>query len=279
MSLFPFYHHRFFDDPFFFNRLDFLDPWFDFHMFPLFPPTASRIRRIERIERQERRSYSCSSSRRSSTNNLELTSRNSQPENFQVQLDINGFNPNTIKQRVEGRKLIVEGKQEERQGNRDHVIREIRGSYELPDNVDTNRLTSHVTTNNKLAIEIPVQNSETERRFNQANNNNNNQSLTSFDNMGLSDDSDIRSRIVDKGNNQKQLEMFVEMKNFRPEEINVSVRNNRIIVEGEHRSEDANRSERSYFYKSTTLPPGTQIDQLQSQFNDKFQLKIEAPYF
>ncbi|CAF4397757.1 unnamed protein product, partial [Adineta steineri] len=81
------------------------------------------------------------------------------------------------------------------------------------------------------------------------------------------------------GNNQKQLEMFVEMKNFRPEEINVSVRNNRIIVEGEHRNEDTNRSERSYFYKSTTLPPGTQIDQLQSQFNDKFQLKIEAPYF
>ncbi|CAF0807710.1 unnamed protein product [Adineta steineri] len=58
-----------------------------------------------------------------------------------------------------------------------------------------------------------------------------------------------------------------------------AIRNNRIIVEGEHRNEDTNRSERSYFYKSTTLPPGTQIDQLQSQFNDKFQLKIEAPYF
>ncbi len=42
----------------------------------------------------------------------------------------------------------------------------------------------------------------------------------------------------------------------------MSVENNQLIVQAEHQYNDANRSERSSFYKSTTLPPGTQVDQL-----------------
>jgi len=79
--------------------------------------------------------------------------------------------------------------------------------------------------------------------------------------------------------NQKQLEMSVEMKNFQPQEIKVSVENNQLIVQAEHQYNDANRSERSSFYKSTTLPPGTQVDQLKSHLASDGQLKIEAPIF
>ncbi|CAF1237471.1 unnamed protein product [Rotaria sordida] len=72
--------------------------------------------------------------------------------------------------------------------------------------------------------------------------------------------------------------MAVGMKNYRPEEIKVSVKNNELIVQGEHQYKDNNRSERSFFFKSTTLPPGTQVDHLQSRLTDDGQLKIEAPY-
>ncbi|CAF3440898.1 unnamed protein product [Rotaria sp. Silwood1] len=99
-----------------------------------------------------------------------------------------------------------------------------------------------------------------------------------FDYVGFLSGSDFQPRIVDKGNNQKQLEMTVGMKHYRPEEIKVSVKNNELIVQGEHKYKDENRSERSYFFKSTTLPPGTQVDQLKSQLIDDGQLKIEAPY-
>ncbi|CAF0916411.1 unnamed protein product [Rotaria sp. Silwood1] len=81
-----------------------------------------------------------------------------------------------------------------------------------------------------------------------------------FDYVGFLSGSDFQPRIVDK------------------EEIKVSVKNNELIVQDEHKYKDENRSERSYFFKSTTLPPGTQVDQLKSQLIDDGQLKIEAPY-
>ncbi|CAF4933108.1 unnamed protein product [Rotaria sp. Silwood1] len=131
--------------------------------------------------------------------------------------------------------------------------------------VNSKHLASYVTPNNMLVIEVPIHNSEIERRVAQAKNDNQ---------IG----SDFQPRIIDKGNNQKQLEISIEMKNSRSDEIKVSVQNNELIVQDEHQHKDKNCSERSFFFKSTTLPPGTQMDQLQSHLTDDRQLKIEAPY-
>ena len=135
-----------------------------------------------------------------------------------------------------------------------------------------------------LVVEVPVRNPELERRL--SNSKNDHQSLTQFgphrdplfDYAGFIGASDFQPRIVDKGNNEKQLELTVGMGNFRPNEMKVSVKNNELIVQGEHRQADKNRSERSFFFKSTTLPPGTQVEHLQSHMGDDGQLKIEAPY-
>jgi HSP20 family molecular chaperone IbpA len=145
-------------------------------------------------------------------------------------------------------------------------------------------LASYVTPDNLLIIEAPIHNPETERRVEQVKNDN--QSLAQFgqyrdplfDYNGFLGGSDFQPRIVDKGNNEKQLEMTVGMKNFRPEEIKLSVKNNELVVQGEHRQNDDNHSARSFFFKSTILPPGTQVEQLQSHLTDDGQLKIEAPF-
>ncbi|CAF0889066.1 unnamed protein product [Rotaria sp. Silwood1] len=55
--------------------------------------------------------------------------------------------------------------------------------------------------------------------------------------------------------------MSIEMKSYKPEEIKVSVKNNELIIKGERRYKDDNSFERSFFFKSTTLPPGTQVEQ------------------
>ncbi|CAF3961540.1 unnamed protein product [Rotaria sp. Silwood2] len=135
-----------------------------------------------------------------------------------------------------------------------------------------------------LVVEVPIKNPEAERRLEQARNDN--RSLAQFgenrdpffDYAGFLGGSDFQPSIVDKGNNQKQLELTLGMKNFKPQEIKVSVKNNELTVQGEHRHKDANRSERSFFFKSTTLPPGTQVDLMQSHLTDDGQLKIEAPF-
>ncbi|CAF4952865.1 unnamed protein product, partial [Rotaria magnacalcarata] len=205
-------------------------------------------------------------------------------EKFRVQLNVAGFNPESIKTKVEGRKVIVEAKQEDRQPDGDFHTRELRKSYELPEHADAAHLASYVTPNNMLVIEVPIKNPEAERRLQQAGDNT--QRLAQFglyrdpffDYTGFLGGSDFQPVIVDKGNNQKQLELTVGMKDYKPQEIKVSVKNNELIVQGEHRHKDENRSERSFFFKSTTLPPGTQIDQLQSHLTDDGQLKIEAPF-
>ncbi|CAF1181069.1 unnamed protein product [Rotaria sordida] len=275
MSLFPIHRYRRFDDPFdrfFGDQLDFFDPWYDFDTFPSalsVQPNAFRW-----INEPYRLTHSSTTP----------TSRSPTAEKFRVQLNVAGFNPDTIKTKVEGRKVIVEAKQEDRQPDGDYNIRELRKTYELPEHADSQRLASYVTPNNMLVIEVPIRNPEAEHRVAQARNDN--QSLVQFgqyrdplfDYAGFLAGSDFQPRIVDKGNNQKQLEMSVGMKNYRPEEIKISVKNNELIVQGEHQYKDNNRSERSFFFKSTTLPPGAQVDQLQSRLTDDGQLKIEAPY-
>ena len=135
-----------------------------------------------------------------------------------------------------------------------------------------------------LVIEVPIKNPETERRAEQAKKDN--QNLVQFgqvrdpffDYAGFLGGSNFQPYIVDKGNNEKKLEMTLGMKNYQPQEIKVSVKDNELIVKGEHRHKDENRSERSFFFKSTTLPPGTQVDHLESHLTDDGQLKIEAPF-
>jgi len=277
MSFFPIHRYRLFDDPFdrfFGDQLDFFDPWRDFDTFP----TALSIRpnAFRWVNQPPRLTYS--------SRDVEPSSPAPHSEKFRVQLNVAGFNPETVHTKVEGRKVIVEAKQEDRQSDGDYNIRQLRKSYDLPEHADASRLASYVTPNNMLVVEVPIQNPERERRLEQAKKDNH--SLTQFgqyrdplfDYTGFLGGSDFQPRIVDQGNNQKQLEMTVGMKNYRPQEIKVSVKNNELIVQGEHQHKDANRSERSFFFKSTTLPPGTQVEQLQSFLDDDGQLKIEAPF-
>ncbi|CAF4498493.1 unnamed protein product, partial [Rotaria sp. Silwood2] len=152
---------------------------------------------------------------------------------------------------VDGRKVIVEAKQEDRQKDGDFTIQQIRKSYELPEHADTNHLTSYVTPNNILVIEVPIRNPEAERRLAQAKKDN--QSLTQFGHY--------RDPFFDYVD-------FLSGSDFQPH----------IVDKGEHKYKDENRSERSYFFKSTTLSPGTQVDQLKSKLMDNGQLEIEAPF-
>lgn len=134
MALFPYFSRRpFFSDPFFFNELDFFDPWFDFSPFPPTPfsPPSSRSRWYKR---EDQVSYSSSNSN-NNARSFEQTSSLAGPEKFRIQLSIDGFNPDSIQKRVEGRKLIIEGKHEDRQDDRNFTNRQMRETYDLPNNI------------------------------------------------------------------------------------------------------------------------------------------------
>ena len=126
MAFFPIHRYRFFDDPFdrfFGDQLDFFDPWRDFDTFPTALSNAFRW-----INEPRRLTYSSGNTR-----GLQPLSSAPHAEKFRVQLNVAGFNPETIKTKVEGRKVIVEAKQEDRQPDGDYNNREIRKTYELPE--------------------------------------------------------------------------------------------------------------------------------------------------
>lgn len=135
-----------------------------------------------------------------------------------------------------------------------------------------------------LVVEVPVNHPHAERRLSQTLSDTN--ALAQFgqfrdpifDYHGFVGSPDFQPRIVDTINGQKQLKMLVPTKNFRPEQIKVSVKNDELLVQAEHVYNDNNRSERSFLTKSITLPPGTQIEQLRSFLNNDGQLEIEAPF-
>ena len=145
MFNFPITHYRSFNDPFdrfFGDQLNFFDPWRDFDTFPTALSTVpNSFRWINEPRRVARSSSSYHSS--SSSNNLNSGGSSLLPistsitpalsEKFRVQLNVAGFNPDTIRTRVEGRKVIVEAKQEDRQSQGDYSIREIRKTYDLPE--------------------------------------------------------------------------------------------------------------------------------------------------
>jgi HSP20 family molecular chaperone IbpA len=125
MAYFPVRRYRVFDDPFdrfFGDQLDFFDPWHDFNTFPT--ALAIRPNSFRWVNQPPQLPHS--------NPNTEPSSPAPHSEKFRVQLNVAGFNPETIKTKVEGRKVIVEAKQEDRQSDGDYHVRELRKTYELP---------------------------------------------------------------------------------------------------------------------------------------------------
>lgn len=149
MSHFPITHYRSLNDPFdryFDDHLHLFDPWRDIDRFPTGLSTKpSSFRWINQPSRLSRplSSFHTSLGNTTSSNTLAPLSSSSTPsalsETFRVQLNVAGFNPESIKTRVEGRRVIVEAKQEDRQGEGDYSTREIRKTYELPDHAGKRR--------------------------------------------------------------------------------------------------------------------------------------------
>jgi len=272
MSLFPIDRsYRRWNDPFdrfFGHQLDLFDPWNDFDMFPT-PPSFRWINEpIRPFHSLVHQSGS-------------HPTRPAQAEKARFQLNVAGFNPDSIKTRVDGKKVIVEAKQEDREGD-DYHVREIRKSFNLPDHADVNNVASFVTPNNMLVVEVPVKNPEVEQRMLQSRQNDSQLARWGawrdplFDYSGFGA-SVFAPQVVDTPNG-KQLKMSLKMRDYTPEQIKVSVKNNDLVIQGEHHHKDRNRSEKSFFYKSCTLPPGTQIDHLQSHLTNDGELQIEAPF-
>ena len=76
---------------------------------------------------------------------------------------------------------------------------------------------------------------------------------------------------------QKFIEMKLNVSDYQPSEVKVSVDGNDLVVRAEHSEERAptNKS-RSYFFKQVTLPPNTDLRSVKSELQNNGTLSIRA---
>ena len=71
--------------------------------------------------------------------------------------------------------------------------------------------------------------------------------------------------------------LTVDSKNFDPEDIDIRVEGEKLIVHGEREVQKGSSSFKSQFHKSYDLPKGIDVENISSQINSSGQLVIFAP--
>lgn len=87
----------------------------------------------------------------------------------------------------------------------------------------------------------------------------------------------LETSIDGKTINQKKLLMSLDLPDYEPEDIKVSVQDNELIVKAEKAVQTNTRKSKTSFFQSTKLPPHTDIENLKSNYIDG-KLVIDAPY-
>lgn len=90
-------------------------------------------------------------------------------------------------------------------------------------------------------------------------------------------DHSFRPQIFTDDRDHHGIEMKLDLSNYEPNEIQVSVDGNDLIVQAEHKNDHpVPPSSRVSFYKKITLPPNTDLDSIKTQHSADGQFHITA---
>jgi len=182
------------------------------------------------------------------------------PNKFRIHVNCKGYNPDSVKTKIEGNKLIVSGREGERpSGEEDYTMREFKRSYDLPENADTEKLASFLTAKGKLVVEIPLKKVEEkveehkEEQFRE----------------------DLEPRVLTREDKQV-MEMNVLLPGeVDPSRLSVTLKDKDLIIRIETKKEKEEGSE-IFYYRRITLPDQTNLQELKCHL-EKNKLFISAP--
>lgn len=179
------------------------------------------------------------------------------PKKWRVQLDVKGFKPRSIKCNVsdDQRKLVVTAHEgdESKKGTDNYTVRDLRRTFDLPKNVEADKMVSFVTPNGKLIVEIP-QKSEGKTQ------------------------EELWPKIVEgeKGTKNVQLSLHLP-ESIDPSKVKVTCKDRDLIVQAEEKSETPDTSHQFYFYRRSTLPENTDFTNLKCVMDKNHNLSVTAP--
>lgn len=176
------------------------------------------------------------------------------PQKYRISVDVHGFSPQSIRTEVVGNKLTVHGQEEHIiDGTQDYTKREIRKTFELPPNAESDKLVSFVTKHGHLIIEVPLR--ETVACPN----------------------SDLFPRIVDNPDGTKNVAMTIGLPpNVDPNKAHVTIKDRDLILRVEDKIERPDQTTKYFYYKRTTLPENTEFEKLKC-VQDGHKIQVAAP--
>jgi HSP20 family molecular chaperone IbpA len=192
------------------------------------------------------------------------------PHKYRITVDCTGYNPKLIKTNFsdDKTKLIVSAKDGESKtsDDGDYSIKEFRRTYELPKNVETDKMVSFVTAEGCLVIEMPIKEEEKKQSHKRK--------------SGESWDILSGANLVTEENGKKVVKMNLDVpQNVDPSKIKVTCKDRDLIVQAEDKVEKDDGVSQFYFYRRSTLPENTDLNALKCSLDaDKNKLMIEAPY-
>ena len=157
-----------------------------------------------------------------------------------AKLDVSKYKPNEVECKVENGKVVVSGKQrvDTKHG---YETSEFHRSYSLPENVDPESVKSRIK-HGVLQIEAVKQQPDEEAM----------------------EDED------------KKLSLKINLGNYKPEEVNVKLQGNGLVVTAEHKTEEDGAHTYRHFKQYYTLPNEVDAGTLVSKFSQDGVLSIEA---
>ncbi|CAF1022036.1 unnamed protein product [Adineta ricciae] len=198
-------------------------------------------------------------------------------DKFRVTLDVSGYKPEDLSVKVVGRKLFIDGKQEFREGE-DFSTKEMRKTYDIPENASFEHMTSFLTAKGTLVVEFPLITPVKERddHHHQVQQYSAHVKEFNFDEFFKSA---FEPKISDDAEKSgKKIDLSLDMTGFRPDQIQIHLKDHDLIVQAESSSSDKQHTARSYIYKAVTLPPNIDVEHMRSFLHDGKRLVITAPY-
>ena len=165
-----------------------------------------------------------------------------------AQLDVSHYKPEEVSCKVENGKVLVWGKHyaENEYG---YESSEFHRSYNLPEEVDPLTVKSRISQDGVLQIEACKQQPK---------------ALTLDPALGIDETDDTK------------MSLKFNLAGYKPEEVNVRVKGNELMVAAEHKMEEEGHFTHRQFKRRISLPSEVDVNTLVSRFGKDGVLSIEA---
>jgi len=199
---------------------------------------------------------------------------NYESDNFVVEFNVAEYKPEELHIKTEGDTLIVSAKQESKTSTgKSFISKQFEQRFSLPSGVNPEKISSKLGLDGMLRITAPRENVGGWRRQEavedrSSSSNSRSVNTTSNKEEGLPEPSIKHEK--------DKLEISIDVREYRPDDLDVKVENNNLIISAKHEIRENNEIRTKVFEQKFSLPPGINPESVRSNLTREGTLVVTA---